>query len=262
MLDIELIRTSIEENGFISHIYYFEELDSTNTIAAKKEIPVDSLVITSNQTSGKGRLDRKWESEKDMNLTFSIKKFLPLSPTEIHNAVYYFSYYVFDSILSEMQNSGSYFEKDKLFIKWPNDIMYENKKLSGILVESKLPSNVFVVGIGINCNQEVFSDSINAISLKEILGKKIDLNRFLIRLISNFSLNFSELLSSDHDTIFEKWKNSAKIIGKSCEINIDSGGISNGKIIDLNKDGSITIQTNSGSSKYHSGEIRISRFGQ
>lgn len=260
MLDIELIRSSIEGNGFISHLYYYGELGSTNSIAAKKEIPVDSLVITANQTSGKGRLDRKWESEKDMNLTFSIKKYLPLSPTENHFAVCFFSYYVFAAIQSEMQNSGSYFEQDKLFIKWPNDIMYGNKKLSGILVESKLPSNEFIIGIGINCNQIEFSNGVNAISLTMISGKKIDLNRFLLNLIDSFTVNISELLSSRYDAIFEKWKKSSNIVGKTCEIEVGNRTLSNGKIIDLNMDGSITIQSNSGRSRYYSGEIRISSF--
>ena len=61
MLNIEQIRSSIEGSGFISNLYFFDELDSTNTYAADKSVPADSLIITGYQTSGKGRFDRKWE---------------------------------------------------------------------------------------------------------------------------------------------------------------------------------------------------------
>lgn len=260
MLNIDFLRSAIEGNGFISKVYYLDELDSTNSFASKREIPSDSLIITSYQTAGKGRLNRKWESEKNMNLTFSIKKYLPLSPAENHFAVCYFSYYVFAAICDELKKCGVLFPDNDLYIKWPNDIMYGKMKLSGILIESKLPSNEFVIGIGVNCNQRTFPEGINAVSLSEITGKKIDMNRLLLGMLNNFSVNFTEILSSNFNIIFGKWKNSTNIIGKLCSLDTGNGHVSNGKIIDLNFDGSITIQEESGLTKYFSGDMRIVNF--
>ena len=261
MLNIEQIRSSIEGSGFISNLYFFDELDSTNTYAADKSVPADSLIITGYQTSGKGRFDRKWESAKDVNLTFSIKKKLPLSPSENHFAVCFFSYYVYEAICQELRESLPTDEISKLFIKWPNDIMFVNKKISGILIESKLPANEYIIGIGINCNQNEFKSDINAASLSGITGRSIDMNKLLLRIIEYFSTNFYELLSKKFDTIFEKWKNSANILGKTCIISSGDDSINNGKIIDLNMDGSITIQVGTELSKFYSGEIRLTGLG-
>ena len=257
MLDIEQIKSSIEGNGFISFVYHFKDLPSTNTFASDKSIPADSLVITDHQFSGKGRLDRPWKSAKDLNLTFSIKKKLILSPTENHIVICYFSYYVYLAIYDELKKS--LMEKDllHLFIKWPNDILFGNKKLCGILVESKLPSNEYVIGIGINCNQGLFGDEINGTSIKNITGKEININKLLINIINKFSRNFDLLHSANFGEIFELWKNSTNIIGKTCSFETEKEVLNNGKIIDLNMDGSISIQTGEKAADFYSGEIRI-----
>lgn len=261
MLDIDLIRSSVEGNGFISEVFYFEELDSTNTYAAGKDIPLDSIVIAGHQKSGKGRFDRKWESARNENLTFSIKKILPLSPSENHFAVCFFSYYVYAAIYDELKNKCAGNEPENLFIKWPNDIMYSSKKISGILIESKLPSNEYIIGIGLNCNQKKFGPGINAGSLSNITGRNIDLNSLLISIIKNFGENFHQIMSSDFTEIFRKWKNAANLAGKTCMLDSGSNHVSNGKIIGLNFDGSISIQIGDEISNFHSGEIRITSLG-
>jgi len=257
MLDIEQIRSSIEGNGFISFVYHFNELASTNTFASDHNVPVDSLIITDHQVSGKGRLNRTWKSAKDLNLTFSVKKKIILSPSENHFVICYFSYYVYLAIYDELKKNLKKKELQHLFIKWPNDIQFGNKKLCGILVESKLPSNEYVVGIGLNCNQERFGDEINGTSIRNITGKEIDINKLLINIINRFSQSFDLLLSAKFDEIFRLWKNSTNIIGKTCSFDTGKEILNNGKIIDLNMDGSISIQTGEKAADFYSGEIRI-----
>lgn len=260
MLDIDKIKSSIEGNCFISSVYYFKEIDSTNTYASDKNIPVDSLIITDHQLSGKGRLDRSWESAKDLNLTFSIKKRLTLSPAENHYLVCFVSFYVFRAVYKELEESLTKNELSKLFIKWPNDILFDNKKICGILVESKLPSNEYIIGIGINCNQKIFSSGIQATSIFNISGKQVDINNLLLKLVDSFSENFTELLSSEFEDIFKKWKKSTKIIGKVCTFDSGNGTITNGKIIDLNANGSISIQCGETVTDFYSGDIQITGF--
>lgn len=257
MLDIYQIKSSVERKGFISFVYHFKELASTNTFASDKNIPADSLVITDHQVSGKGRLNRSWESAKDLNLTFSIKKKLPISTADNHFVICFFSYYVYLAIYDELKRSLLEKELQQLIIKWPNDILFGNKKLCGILVESKLPSNEYVIGIGINCNQDEFGSSVNAVSMKNITGNQIDINKLLISVINGFSENFTLLLSAKFEEIFKRWKNSTNIIGKTCSYDTGKEILNNGKIIDLNMNGSISIQNGETVTDFYSGEIRI-----
>ncbi len=260
MLDIEIIKSSTRDKGFISSVYYFDEIDSTNSFASKNDIPVDSLVISEYQSAGKGRLGRNWNSEKYSGLTFTIKKKLPLSPVESQNAVFYFSYYLFKAIQETLFNYLPKTETRKLQIKWPNDILFERKKISGILIESKLPDGIFIIGIGINCNQTQFPDDLNAISLRQIISKELNLTELLIQIINEFSANFNKLLNSDFKEIYNIWKNSTNIIGKMCNFSIASGNVNYGKITDLNEDGSISIEIDKVVEKYYSGDIKLTGF--
>lgn len=257
MIDIQKLRTSLEGNNFISSILHLPEVDSTNTYAKQNNVPADTLVVTDFQTNGKGRQERKWLSEKNSNLTFSVKKNLPLSPAENHYAVYYFTYQIFSAIKEILSANADKCDIEKLEIKWPNDILYDEKKLCGILIESLLPSGIYIIGTGVNCNQVMFSPDIKAISLKQITGSEIILNDLLVNIINRFTDNFSEILSKDFSGIFSKWKDSTKMIKKSCSFVMQNDMINHGNIIDLNEDGSILIEHNGKLSKYHSGDIRI-----
>lgn len=260
MIKIDQLKTDIENKGFISSIYYFDETDSTNSFASKDEIPVDSLVIAEHQSSGKGRMNRNWVSEKNLNLTFSIKKNLPLPYSMNHISVFYFSYSVYSALKEFL--SGFLLERDLdcLQIKWPNDILFNWKKLSGILIETKLPGNKYVMGCGINCNQEKFPDELNAVSLKNIMHKEVDLNTIVKRIIKTLDLNFRLIKEENFIEIFNKWKQSSKLIGKTCKFSNDFGILRYGKISNLNFDGSIEIISNDIIEKYYSGEIKILSF--
>lgn len=260
MLDIDIIRKSIYGKGFISSVYYFDEIESTNTFASNNDVPVDSLVITEYQSEGKGRLGRNWESEKYSGLTFSIKKMLPLSPAGNQNVVFYFSYYLYKAIRETLKDYLTESEVGKLQIKWPNDILFDWKKLCGILIESKLPDGIFIIGIGINCNQTQFPDNLNAISLSQIINKELNLTELFIQLIDEFSTNFNKLLNSDFKEIYNNWKNSTNIMGKECNISLNPDYVKYGKIIDLNDDGSISIEIDKKVEKFYSGDIKLTGF--
>ncbi len=260
MIDIEKLKSSIEGKGFISSVIYLDEVESTNSFARKKDVPLDSIVIAEYQSGGKGRMGRSWISEKNLNLTFSIKKKLPISPAENHFAVFYFSYHLFSTIKKVLAKYLTEDQIAKLHIKWPNDILFDRKKLSGILIESVLPQGIYTIGIGLNCNQNTFPAELNAISLKQITGVEIELTELLISIINDFSGKFDELIEEEFDNIYKNWKNSTKIIGQTCEFSTDSDYVNTGKVIDLNKDGSISIESDCKITKHHSGDIRITGF--
>jgi BirA family biotin operon repressor/biotin-[acetyl-CoA-carboxylase] ligase len=84
-----------------------------------------------------------------------------------------------------------------LRIKWPNDILSAEKKISGILIESTIKSNKindYIIGLGLNINQEKFNNLLNANSIKNITGVNYDLNEIANSLIKTFE-NFDDKLT-------------------------------------------------------------------
>jgi len=124
-----------------------------------------TVVCTENQTNGKGQLGSEWHADEGENLTFSAflnTSFLPLeSQFYLNCAVSISVFNVLKKILVP-----------KLSIKWPNDILSENKKLCGILIENVVKSNAethAIIGIGLNVNQTLFNPTYKASSLKVVL---------------------------------------------------------------------------------------------
>ena len=160
--------------------HHFKELDSTNAYLQRQQSERDIcnwVVSTDEQTAGKGMGSNGWESEVGKNLTFSLAVDVSFLPAERQ------------FLLSEAVALGLYetliplIPVEKLHIKWPNDIYYENRKLAGILINSTIKANmmdVSIIGIGLNVNQIQFQDwPTHPISLKQITGKEYDLQPLL-----------------------------------------------------------------------------------
>ena len=160
--------------------FIFEKkLTSTNTFLL--EMPeverVGKVVCAEEQTSGKGMGTNTWESAPGLNLTFSMgvdMSFLKAAD---------------QFLLSQAVPLGllDALNLESLMVKWPNDLVYEGRKLCGILINSTIQGammGVSVVGIGLNVNQMEFQDwPTHPISLKMILGEEMKLEPLLCRLV-------------------------------------------------------------------------------
>jgi BirA family biotin operon repressor/biotin-[acetyl-CoA-carboxylase] ligase len=145
-------------------------------LSNSKPVLEGTVIMAENQFAGRGQQQNQWLAEPGKNLTFSFllkPHFLPV--TQQFDLVRAISLGVFDALAPIL---GS-----PLKIKWPNDIYYADKKLGGMLIENLLQGekiNNTVVGIGLNINQEVFSDSlVNVTSIKQILHQDYDLKALL-----------------------------------------------------------------------------------
>ena len=159
---------------------HFKTLDSTNAYLQRQQSEHDIcnwVVSTDQQTAGKGMGNNGWESEVGQNLTFSLALDIGFLPAErqflLSEAVPLGIIKVLDGMLPP----------EKLSIKWPNDIYFENRKLAGILINSTIKAgmmDVSIIGIGLNVNQMRFHDwPTHPISLKMITGKTYDLQALL-----------------------------------------------------------------------------------
>jgi BirA family biotin operon repressor/biotin-[acetyl-CoA-carboxylase] ligase len=156
-------------------IIKLDAIDSTNDylkqLAKEKWLENYTIVIANKQTKGKGQMGSKWVSEPGKNLTMSVLvKDLSLEQLSV------FDFNVAVAIAAINTLTQCFIPSLK--IKWPNDIMADNKKVGGILIENSFkPDRTFtaVVGFGLNLNQTNFETLPQATSLTNIMSKKYDI---------------------------------------------------------------------------------------
>lgn len=258
MLNSDFIKKSLISSSLINSIYFFDEIGSTNDYSKSLNGETDILVITEYQTAGHGRFERKWDSEKGLNLTFSIKKHIDVPPKHIQSVNFFFTYYLIDGLKKFLKELIPEL-KIEIYIKWPNDIIANSKKICGILLESNLSIKEFTIGFGINVNQEKFREeySQNAGSLKRITGIEIDRNLLLICLLEHFEKNFNLLINGHFDIIYKFWRGSNFLIGKDIVFETPGHVKKNAKVLDFKEDGGIEIETENTKVTYYSGDIKI-----
>lgn len=150
MLSIPLFRANLKTKYVGQHIEYHSQLDSTNSEAWKllnKGARKGTLVFTDNQKAGKGRGSRTWTASPERGLTFSVI----LYPESDSLSIGWYPLLVGLSILEAI----SHFDFSAS-LKWPNDLLVNDKKLGGILCESKIKgkqTGALVMGIGLNVNE-------------------------------------------------------------------------------------------------------------
>ena len=243
-------------------VYYFEEIDSTqnfaqNIAADKKEN--GTIIIAEKQTSGRGRLDRKWTSPKG-GIWFSLiihPKFDVSSSTLI-------------PILSAVALSKSI--KSVLDIetevKWPNDITMNGKKVAGVLVDASFQTNsidYLILGIGINFDidtkklEKRLTKTPNFYGIDSLRGKenKTPPKTLLKEFLLQFEKNLFQLDKGEKSKIIKEWTKRAAGIGKKITINTSNGkisGISQG----IDNDGALKIKTRNEIKKIYVGDVVLS----
>lgn len=262
MFNLDLIESRLLKKTFVKKIYYLDEVDSTNDFAKSITEKDNVLILTDHQTSGKGRFNRKWESDKGRNLTFTIVKKFMLEPDCRQLVNFFTAYFLLTGIKSFLLShikTDSYLQ---LGIKWPNDILLNSKKISGILIEHNINKNTYVIGAGVNVNQLKFDSeySEKTSSLRNFLNEKINLNELLIEIMLNYDKYIHLVTKENYDTIFNLWYNSNLLIGNEVEFYENDKTVINAKFIDIQKDGSIKLKIDKSIKTYTSGDIRILSF--
>ena len=238
-------------------IIKLDAIDSTNSYLKKllnKDILDDlTVVVSKHQTKGRGRNGNVWSNEPSLNLAFSIyKRFSDFKIDKKFMLNVITSISVYKTL--EKYNLGN------LTIKWPNDIMAGNKKISGILIENNIRGNRIkysVIGIGININQSKFKNLPDATSIFIETGKlnsvetiAQELQKKLEKNFERFKINEFELIKNYNSLLYRKNETSnflAKDMSKFW-----------GEIIKVGVNGEITLrESNKQFSKYSEDEIKL-----
>lgn len=235
------------------NILRFDTIDSTNTVAAKQaKLGADEglCVVASQQTAGRGRHGRTWVSEKDSGLYFSIvlhpkieARYLPLITLMTGVAVH-----------DTLKEFGL-----KPDIKWVNDILLGDKKISGILAETvETPTGLaVVVGIGVNLTSRNFPDDLSetATSIEAESGKRVSSDG-LAESLTGYLSYFYELLNGVDGSkeIVNLWRlRSTYFSGKSVRVSLD-GTSFDGTTDGLEENGALRV-------KMADGSVRIVQAG-
>lgn len=258
ILILEEIEEYLTTNFIGRNIYHFDSLDSTNTKA--KEMAMDeeegTVVVAEEQIKGKGRLGRNWVSPKGKGIWMSIILKPNMLPSEVAKLTLIGAAAV-NKALEEMGIIS--------YIKWPNDIVIQGKKVCGILTEMSCELNIInyvIMGIGINVNllKEDFSQELvdKATSLKEITGRDLDRKRLLASVLNYFEnlyLPFKQ--RGDISATIDISREKSLLIGK--EIRILRGNDEKiGRALDIDEQGGLIIEYKDGTREHiFSGEISI-----
>ena len=178
-------------------IIRLKEIDSTNRFLRelKDEQENEMVVAVADfQTAGKGQGSHTWESEAGKNLLFSIKvhpRWVPVRQQFLLSMA---------GAIAIKEALETYV--DGITLKWPNDVYWNDKKISGTLIETSIDSKgikTCIFGIGINVNQEAFhSDAPNPVSLRQILGHEVDKDELLQKVIEGFRRYYELLRRADY----------------------------------------------------------------
>ncbi len=223
-------------------LFKLDAINSTNTylrqLSKKKETKNWTVVSAEYQTTGRGQVNTKWVSDKGKNLIFSVL-------INYDSLIIQDQFYLNSAISLGIYHTLLKYNLPKLKIKWPNDIMAENKKLGGILIENSLKNDKIyqsVVGVGLNVNQEDFLGyPFQAISMKNMLNIAIDRDKLLNKIISSIKHYINLLNKREFSFLHAAYENVLFKINKPHMFE-SNGQVFLGKITGVSKDGKINIE--------------------
>ena len=224
-----------------------DETASTNLAASEQILshnPADgTAVLAKFQTAGKGQAGATWESEYGQNLLVSYI-FFPsfIEPKDLFVLNKAVGLGVYDYIKSQL--------KSDVFIKWPNDIYYRDKKIAGILIENSVTFsevNHSVVGIGINVNQQKFKKyTPEAESLRNATTKQYNLEDCFAGLSNCLEARYLQLKKAGYKTINKDYRNALYLLGEYFPFRKRGGAIFRARILGVMDDGKLVLEDEKG----------------
>ncbi|HOW35248.1 MAG TPA: biotin--[acetyl-CoA-carboxylase] ligase [Candidatus Omnitrophota bacterium] len=224
-------------------IVAYDSLDSTMDIAfdlGMHNAPEGTVVLAEGQSRGRGRLGRNWSSPKGKGIYLSIILRPLSSPSEVSRLTLLTAVAVSEAIKQVTGVSA--------LIKWPNDLLVDDKKIAGILTELNAEVDrvkFVVIGIGINVNTRPDALPEGATSLRGILQgpvSRVELTKEILRQVER---RYGELNKHGFAAIAQCWKGLSVTLNKRIKIT-DPGGMIEGVAVDIDKDGGLLIRKDSG----------------
>lgn len=240
LADGEDVLQSWEFPGREDRIHCHREIDSTMNVArelARQGCPAFTVVTAERQREGRGRMRRTWHST-DGGLYFTIV-LRPTLPAVLGSLVTFATGVVWAQVL--VQDYGL-----PVGLKWPNDMLVDDRKLSGMLSEMETRGDMatFVnIGIGLNVNNDPTAHAPQAVSLKELVGRSLSRRELLIRFLDRFEKRMADLRL---DGVLAEWKTLAVTLNRRVSIQTIHAKLS-GIARDVDETGALMLEQDDGS---------------
>jgi BirA family biotin operon repressor/biotin-[acetyl-CoA-carboxylase] ligase len=240
----------------------FETVDSTNDeaarqLAAGRQAPF--VIVSREQTRGRGRFGRTWHSEANGNLYLSFAFRPQLPPERMQTFTLWMGVNLCEFVASYTQISPG--------LKWPNDILFNDKKAGGMLTEARIDADhirdlVFGLGLNISSQTAAFPPEVarRAISLAEHAKDKLELNQFAAAVIGRVLDAYDRFVSGKYRKDFaDLWNRFDYLKGKPVSLQHGSQQI-NGTAIGIDEEGSLIVRTDRGKTeRFRAGEVTMSK---
>ena len=239
--------------------HFFPELDSTNDRLkqlARQGAPHGTVLIADRQTGGHGRLGRSFHSPEGMGVYLSILLRPNCAPSDLMHL----------TCATAVAMCGAV-EKAAGFrpgIKWTNDLVYEKRKLGGILTElgfnSKAQVDYAIIGIGINCCQQLsdFAPDIQSVagSLAMVTGKQTDRSRVAAAMMDAL-YQMDKTLLTGRAEMLRRYRESCIPIGQDISV-LRGDAVRHGRALDVDDSGALVVRYTDGTVEaVNSGEVSI-----
>ncbi|ADB58861.1 biotin--[acetyl-CoA-carboxylase] ligase [Archaeoglobus profundus] len=220
----------------IDEVYYYTVVDSTNQ-RAKEVAKPKTLFIAERQTEGRGRYGRRWMSEcGGLYFSITLPRDLPIE----------------DVPKLTLTTGVAVAKALRARLKWPNDVVYNGRKLCGILCElfGEIEDPMIVVGVGVNVNNPTPP---NGVSLKDIHGREFNRLEVLKDVLISFERYYFKLLNGGWGEIRNEWKHMSETLGKDVVVRT-AKGVYTGRALDLDGDGGLILDVGGKIVKVFSGD--------
>jgi BirA family biotin operon repressor/biotin-[acetyl-CoA-carboxylase] ligase len=255
-LNVEKLREFLRTRFVGRSIVFTHAATSTNDVARElADLGADegTVILSETQTSGRGRLNRKWISPYG-GLWFSTILRPKLKPSDA-------SKLTFAASLAVAKTLRKLYDL-KVSTKWPNDVLANGKKVCGVLAEmssSHEETSCVILGVGVNANFDVkaLPEELreNATSLKTELGRNTNLERLFKTLLQNLENTYSQMIKKGFPSVLKEWKTFAAFLGTQVKVT-DANEERVGVALDVNVDGSLRLKLQDGTLKHiFAGEI-------
>ena len=252
----EIVQSELDTKIIGVNYIYKNSVKSTNELA--KKLAYDgaasgTVIVAEEQTGGKGRFERNFFSPKEKGIWFSVI----LRPQCMAKDAPKFTLMAAVALARAMERFNLHAE-----IKWPNDIIFDGRKLVGILTEMSAEIghiNYIVVGIGINVNisRAEFPESIREIaaSLSEMAGENLSRTKFFRAVLEEFDKLYT---TKNFDEVFKLWRKYNNTLGKKVTVlSAETGDIFTGMAVDIDADGALIVDTDNGRKIVYAGDVSI-----
>jgi len=256
LFNIEAFDIKLNTEFIGRNFIYADEVVSTNTLLLDKKNNYNSngtVLLAEKQTKGRGRKDRVWYSAPESNLTFSI---LLTKDKLLFNSINFLNFAASLSVATAIENLYQL----KTSLKWPNDVLINSKKTSGILIESISQGSKIervVIGIGVNVNQNSFQGTFNypPTSIRNELGHNVDREKLMAEILNNFE-TLIEKIKVDKKELLKDWKLRCDMIGEKISIMENDKEIF-GIFDDIDDEGFLLLKTKDKIEKIHFGDVTL-----